>query len=154
VTRPPESAVRQGEPVILVVEDEHADALLILRALKRAGVTYDVRLIDDGERARDYLLGKPPHDNRARYPMPSLVLLDLKLRKLGGLDILKQLQQAGTVNAVPIIVLSSSSRDDDIEKAYRYGANSYLVKPARFQDFCKLAEQIRSYWLSMNESIR
>ena len=60
MTRPPESAVRQGEPVILVVEDEHADALLILRALKRAGVTYDVRLIDDGERARDYLLGKPP----------------------------------------------------------------------------------------------
>lgn len=86
--------------------------------------------------------------------MPSLVLLDLKLRKLGGLDILRQLQQAGTVNAVPIIVLSSSSRDDDIEKAYRYGANSYLVKPARFRDFCKLAEQIQSYWLSTNQSAR
>ena len=132
------------------MEDERGDALLILRALERCGVDGHIRLIDDGERALAYLLGEPPYDDRDRYPLPRLVLLDLKLRKLGGLDILRRLQAAGAKGHIPVVVLSSSARDDDIEEAYRCGANSYLVKPVRFAEFCELADQIRAYWLATN----
>lgn len=151
MTLPPDT--RRGEtgsPEILLVEDERADALLILRALERCGVDGHIRLIDDGERALDYLIGAPPYDDRQRYPLPRLVLLDLKLRKIGGIDILRRLQTAGAKDRVPVVVLSSSAQNADIENAYRYGANSYLVKPVRFAEFCELADQIRSYWLSTN----
>jgi CheY-like chemotaxis protein len=140
--------MRPGE--ILIVEDERADAILIERALGKGGITNPSRILTDGEEALAYLDGAPPFDNRALYPLPALILLDLKLPKVNGLDVLRQIKSSSALKRMPVIVLTSSARADDIDSAYELGANSYLVKPPRFADFCELATRLRLYWLQLN----
>lgn len=141
---------RTGTGQVLLVEDEPADALLIQRALARAGLTSPVRLIEDGEGALDYLLGNAPYQDRELYPLPALILLDLKLPRLGGIELLRQLKRMQPMGRIPVIVLTSSAQTEDVERAYELGANSYLVKPARFAEFCDVASQLVGYWLLVN----
>lgn len=135
---------------ILLVEDEPADAELIQRALKSAGVANPIRLLTDGEAALDYLLGHGDYADRHRYPLPQLILLDLKLPKVSGLAVLKEVKSSEVVRRIPIVVLTSSTQSEDINRAYDRGANSYLVKPVRFAEFAKVAAEIKLYWTSLN----
>jgi len=144
----PTPAASVGE--ILLVEDEPADAELIQRALKNAGLVNPIRVLTDGEAALDYLLGHGGYQDRDRYPLPQLVLLDLKLPKVNGLAVLQEVKRSEVVRRIPIVVLTSSTQSEDINHAYDRGANSYLVKPVRFADFAKVAAEIKLYWTLLN----
>lgn len=135
---------------ILLVEDEPADAELIQRALKSAGLANPIRLLTDGEAAVDYLLGHGAYADRHAYPLPQLVLLDLKLPKVSGLAVLQEVKSSELVRRIPIVVLTSSTQSEDINRAYDRGANSYLVKPVRFAEFAKVAAEIKLYWILLN----
>jgi CheY-like chemotaxis protein len=135
---------------ILLVEDEPADAELIQRALRSAGLVNPIRVLSDGEAALDFLLGRELYADRESYPLPQLVLLDLKLPKVSGLDVLEKVKSSDVVRRIPIVVLTSSTQSEDVNHAYDRGANSYLVKPVRFADFAKVAAEIKLYWTLLN----
>src|SRR5690349_12119322 len=116
--------------LILLVEDNPADAWLFQRGLKKAGVTTRVERLSTGDDAVAYLEGRSPYDNRAAYPLPGIVVLDLKLPRRSGFEVLEWVRtRTGTLRLVPVIVLSSSSMPSDVNRAYDLGANSYLTKP-------------------------
>ncbi len=136
-----------GEPnplEIILVEDERADALLIERALRRAGITGPLTVLTDGERALDYLL------DCVGERLPGLILLDLKLPRVDGLTVLRRIKGTAGLRRVPVVVLTSSAQAGDVRAAYDLGANSYLVKPSRFAELCALAEQVEAYWIRRN----
>ena len=135
---------------ILLIEDEPADAELIQRALRSGGLAHPIRVLTDGELALDYLLGRGQYADRERFPLPQLVLLDLKLPKVSGLAVLQQVKSSELVRRIPIVVLTSSTQSEDINHAYDGGANSYLVKPVRFTEFTKVAAEIKLYWTLLN----
>lgn len=152
MTSPRQNASRTQDPVqILLVEDEETDVKLIRRALKKGGVVNKVQVVRDGQQALDYLFGKGQYADRAQYPLPGLVLLDLKLPKVGGLEVLEQIKAIEQLKRIPIVVLTSSADSKDINRAYDLGANSYLVKPVEFAAFCEVAAKIKLYWLLLNE---
>ncbi|RMF24986.1 MAG: response regulator [Deltaproteobacteria bacterium] len=131
---------------IVLVEDEHADALLVERALRRAGIAGPVTVLTDGERALDDLLG------RSAEHLPGLILLDLKLPRIDGLTVLRRIKGTPGLRRVPVVILTSSAQARDVRAAYDLGANSYLVKPSRFSDLCLLAEQVEAYWIRRNKA--
>jgi len=135
---------------IVLVEDERADVLLLQRALRRGGLTNPLRVLSDGEKALDYLLARAHLAAREDEALPALILLDLKLPRLDGLSVLRRLKQVEIVRRVPVVVLTSSARPQDIRQAYDLGANSYLVKPPRFSDLCDLTDRVKGYWLDTN----
>ncbi len=152
MTSPRQNASRTQDPVqILLVEDEETDVKLIRRALKKGGVVNEVQVVRDGQQALDYFFGKGQYADRAQYPLPGLVLLDLKLPKVGGLEVLEQIKAIEQLKRIPIVVLTSSADSKDINRAYDLGANSYLVKPVEFAAFCEVAAKIKLYWLLLNE---
>lgn len=135
---------------ILLVEDEEHDVFFFKRAAKLAGMLNPLNVAQDGGQAIDYLKGTGVYANRAEFPLPSLVLLDLKLPYVMGLDVLKWIRAQPEFQAVIVIVFTSSRLAPDIEAAYRLGANSYVVKPstpARLQEILMI---IRHYWLDIN----
>ncbi len=136
---------------ILHVEDDSNDVLLFRHACEHAGVDLNLQVALDGHEAIAYLNGEEHFANRVRYPVPALVLLDLKMPRVNGFEVLAWIRQEPSLRRVPVVVFSSSRHEADVLRAYDFGANSYLVKPA---DFCSLIELVKSldkYWLALNE---
>ncbi|HEX3998958.1 MAG TPA: response regulator [Pirellulales bacterium] len=135
---------------ILLVEDSPDDVELTLRTLNKHLVTVRIEVVRDGAEALDYLLCTGPHANRSIDLKPGLVLLDLKLPKLSGLEVLRAIKSDPRTRTIPIVVLTSSSEDRDIAEAYQFGVNSYIVKPVDFQQFDEAIRQVGLYWLLLN----
>ena len=135
---------------ILLVEDNPDDEELTLRALKRSTIDKEVIVVRDGAQALDYLLARGTYES-APPEVPALVLLDLKLPKIGGLEVLRQLRESQRARFVPAIVLTSSKEEKDLVQSYTNGANSYIRKPVDFEQFCSAVHQLVRYWLALNE---
>lgn len=135
---------------ILHVEDNLDHAHLVLRALERHRVASSVRLVEDGQQAMDYLLQTGPFSDPQLSPQPDLVLLDLRLPKLDGLEVLQTIKTNPSLLHIPVIVLTSSEAEKDVLRAYQYQANSYLVKPVGFAQFTEMIEAMSTYWLEWN----
>ena len=136
---------------ILLVEDSPDDALLIQRAFRKANMANPVQLARDGEEAVAYLSGAPPWDDRARFPLPVFMLLDLKLPRRSGLEVLAWVRQESTVKRLPVVVLTSSRESVDVNRAYDLGVNSYLTKPVGFEALLEMVKSVNLYWLVLNE---
>ena len=136
---------------ILYVEDEEHDVFLMRHAWKSAGVLNPVKVVTDGEQAVQYLSGEGKYANRDEYPLPCLILLDLKLPKMGGLDVLKWIRTQPAIHLLPVIILSSSNRTEDLRTAYARGANSYLVKPPNTDGLVEMVASVKDYWLNRNQ---
>jgi two-component system, response regulator len=137
--------------VILLVEDNPDDELLTLRALKKSGVKNEVVVAHDGVEALDYLFASGPHSGRDPTVMPQLILLDLKLPRVDGLEVLRRLRSDERTRRLPVVILTSSREQRDMLEGYGLGANSYVRKPVNFEQFVKAIELLRSYWLVLNE---
>ncbi len=135
---------------VLLVEDDPCDARLIVRAFSKARIINPVETVTDGEMAVAYLSGQPPYDDRTRYPVPVLVILDLKLPKLDGFEVLRWIRSESILRRLPVVVLTSSSLSADVGKAYELGANSYLVKPVGTNELIDLLKTVELYWLVTN----
>jgi len=142
-------SVREG--VILLAEDDPNDVLLVQRAFQRTPVANPLQVVRDGEEALAYLSGQAPFADRERHPLPVLMLMDLKMPRKSGLEVLEWVRQQPGLKRLPIIVLTSSNQSPDINRAYELGANSYLVKPAGFDSLLGLVKNVDMYWLILNE---
>ena len=138
--------------VILVVEDREDDIILIKRALAEANVPNPVHVVHDGEEAQDYLLGTGQYRDRSRFPLPDLILLDLKMPRLDGFELLRWIRSQPPLKALRVVVLTSSEDIYDINRAYELGANSFLVKPHEFTDFTAMMRTLSSFWLKQSRS--
>ncbi|MBT9614126.1 MAG: response regulator [Burkholderiales bacterium] len=134
---------------ILLVEDNPVDLDLTLRAFAKRKLTNPLHVARDGAEALSWI----PHWESGE-PWPALILLDLKLPKVDGLEVLRQLKAHPTLRAIPVVVLTTSSEDVDMQKAYLLGANSYIVKPVDFDKFIEVAAQVELYWRVLNKSFR
>lgn len=137
---------------VLLVEDDPNDVLLVQRAFRKAGANVPMHVMANGQMAVDYLDGRNGYANRAIYPLPSLMLLDLKLPRKSGHEVLAWLRAQPGVKHLPVVILTSSKESVDIDRAYELGANSYLVKPVAFDALVILAQTLDLYWLRLNES--
>jgi two-component system response regulator len=138
--------------MILLVEDNPDDEELTTRALRQAKVANDLVVARDGAEALDYVFGTGKYAGRDVSSTPALILLDLKLPKLGGLEVLQRLRADQRTRLVPTVVLTSSSEDEDMLKSYRYGANSYVRKPVEFAAFAAAVSQLGVYWMLLNQA--
>jgi two-component system response regulator len=137
--------------LILVVEDNADDELLTLDALRSGSVTTDIVVKRDGMQALDYLLPNADTDDGLDHRMPHLVLLDLKLPKVSGLEVLRRLREDARTKYLPIVILTSSSQDVDMVKSYANGANSYVRKPVEFDHFLEAVRCLGLFWIPFNE---
>ncbi|HWJ22655.1 MAG TPA: response regulator [Gemmatimonadaceae bacterium] len=137
---------------VLLVEDNVDDAQLALAALRGNRIVNEVVLARDGEEARDYLFGLGSHAGRDASHCPQLVLLDLKLPKIDGLDVLRRIRADERTRLTPVVVLTSSDEEEDLIRSYRLGANSYVRKPIDFERFLEAIRQLTVYWLVLNEA--
>ena len=135
---------------ILLVEDDPDDLDLALRALNEAHVCNRLQVARDGEEALDFLFCRGPHSERDPNHHPKLILLDLKLPKVDGLEVLAQVKREPRTQAVPIVILTSSKQEQDLRQSYRLGANSYIQKPVDFERFEATIKQLGFYWLLVN----
>lgn len=140
-----------SQTTILHVEDDSNDVLLFRHAFQKAGLTCDLHVVGDGDEAIAYLNGDQQFANRQAHPVPKLVLLDLKMPRVSGFEVLSWVRQAEKYRQLPVVVLTSSNHDVDIQRAYEKGANSYLVKPVDFNRLVELVRTIHNYWLGVNE---
>lgn len=137
---------------ILLVEDNQAHARLVARGFAANRVKNHLTHVTDGAAALDYLRRKAPYDDPTAHPPPDLILLDLRLPKVDGLEVLRQIKQDEFLRGIPVVVLSTSSAPSDIDQAYALHANSYLVKPLDFASFVQLLRDLGFYWLGWNHS--
>ncbi|MEX1046538.1 MAG: response regulator [Actinomycetota bacterium] len=143
--------MRLEPDTILIAEDDPNDALLVQRAFRTARLANPIQVVGDGERAIAYISGVPPYDDREKYPMPMLVLLDLKMPRKGGHEVLEWIRAQPGIKRLPVVVLTSSSEMIDINRAYDLGANSYLVKPVEFEALLEMVKELNLYWAVMNK---
>ncbi|HET7395996.1 MAG TPA: response regulator [Gammaproteobacteria bacterium] len=136
---------------ILLAEDDQNDVMLIKRAFSKSHVINPIACVENGEEAVAYLAGQGEYVDRERYPLPFMMLLDLKLPRLSGHEVLKWLREQPGLKRLPVVVLTSSREPSDINRAYETGANSYLVKPVVFEEFSTLLKQLQVYWLMLSE---
>ncbi len=139
------------EQYILLVEDNANDIALTERALKKAGFTEGLVVAEDGAEALDYLFGRGKFAGRDTSHLPRVILLDLKLPKLDGHEVLKQIRANYVTGLVPIVILTSSKEERDLFNSYSLGANSYIRKPVSFTEFTDTVKQLGTYWLRINE---
>lgn len=137
---------------ILLVEDDPNDVFLMQRAFRKANLANPIQVVQDGESAVLYLEGQEQYSDRALYPLPILMLLDLKLPRRSGLEVLEWLRQQPTLKRLPVVVLTSSRENIDVNRAYELGANSYLVKPVGFDGLLNMVKSLNQYWLIVNEN--
>jgi two-component system response regulator len=136
---------------ILLVEDNPDDEALTMRALRKNNIQNEVFVARDGVEALDFFAGKGHFTGRDLSELPALVLLDLKLPKVDGLEVLQRLRADPNVCSVPVVILSSSREEGDLSRSYTLGANSYIVKPVDFIKFMEIIQTIGIYWLNLNE---
>lgn len=136
---------------ILLVEDDENDVLFMHRALKKAGMLEQLKVVEDGQKAIDYMEGAGTFRDRSEFPLPCLVLLDLKLPRVRGLEVLEWIRRQTKFQTTIVVVLTSSKLSTDIQAAYRLGANSYLVKPSDPHELPATMDLIKRYWLQLNQ---
>ncbi len=137
-------------PRILLVEDNEDDITLTLRALEKNKLHNEVVVVRDGLAALDFLFGKGPGVRRDEDQLPEVILLDLKLPKVAGLEVLRQIRQNERTKLLPVVILTSSAEDRDVVESYKLGANSYVQKPVNFTGFVNATQQLGLYWLVLN----
>lgn len=135
---------------ILVAEDDPNDVMLLKRAFFKAGVDAVMDYVRDGQEVIDYLEGNPPFDAPEEAPLPNLLLLDLKMPRVDGLEVLRWLQRQPFLHRLPVVVFSSSNRPEDLQEAYSLGAASYVVKPHDAQEFMEVVAALKRYWVQIN----
>jgi two-component system, response regulator len=145
---------KNAEVEILLVEDNARDAELTLRALQKRHLVNAIVHVRDGQEALDWLDGSGTHAGRDRNLRPKVILLDLKLPKLSGLEVLRAIRSEERTRLLPVVVLTSSREDTDIAESYKLGVNSYIVKPVDFDNFSAAVAQAGQYWLLINERPR
>lgn len=136
---------------ILLVEDNPDDILLIQRAFRRANLSNPLQWVTDGDAAVAYLSGDGDYTDRDSHPLPMLMLLDLKLPRRSGLEVLQWLRQQPRIKRLPVVVLTSSRQSADIDRAYELGVNSYLLKPPSFNDLQEMVQVLNLYWFKLNQ---
>jgi len=141
-----------GSKVILLVEDNPDDAALTLRAFKRSHVMNTIEVARDGIEALDFLFARGDYASREGAPLPTLVILDLKLPKLDGLGVLKAIRADQRTHLLPVVILTSSKEEQDLISGYSLGANSYVRKPVDFVEFAEAVKVLGIFWLMMNQS--
>lgn len=137
---------------ILLVEDNPHDAELTIRALRKRNLANLIYMVEDGAEALDFIFGQGQYAQRQVADYPKVILLDLKLPKLNGLEVLKTLKTDSRTRAIPVVIVTSSHEDPDIQAAYGLGANSYVVKPVEFDAFTEAMSHVGFYWLLVNQS--
>jgi CheY-like chemotaxis protein len=135
---------------ILIVEDTPEDLDLALRALRKANLANRVHAARDGEEALDFLFCEGPHAGRKIENGPKVILLDLKLPKIDGLEVLKRIKSDPRTKLIPVVVLTSSKEQNDVVESYHLGVNSYIVKPVNFEQFSEAVQKLGMYWLLVN----
>ncbi len=135
---------------ILLVEDNRMDVELTLDAFREARLLNAIHVSPNGQDALDYLFGRDNYTDRDQFPLPNIILLDLKLPGIDGFDVLRQIKSTSILKRLPVIILTSSKEEGDRALSYDIGANSYLVKPVSFEGFLGVVRQIEGYWLSLN----
>lgn len=138
--------------VILLVEDNESDIALTRRALKRSRILNELVVAKDGQEALDYLFGEGAHAGRDISVQPTMTLLDLKLPKVDGLEVLRRIRASALTRRLPVVVLTTSSEQSDIGSSYDLGVNSYIRKPVDFMQFADVVTQLGLYWLVINET--
>ena len=144
--------MNSGELDILLVEDNQDDMDLALHALRREKLANNIFVARDGEEALDFLFCRGPFANRSFDHPPKLVLLDLKLPKMDGLQVLEEVKRDPRTRAIPVIILTSSKEERDLVNGYKLGVNSYIQKPVNFGEFQKVVQQLGMYWLLVNSN--
>ena len=140
------------EKIILLVEDNPNDEALTIRALKKHNIRNEVIVVRDGAEALDWLFARGVHAARDATTLPQVVLLDLKLPKVSGLEVLRAVRADPRTKRLPVVLLTSSKEDQDVVTGYDLGANSYVCKPVDFADFAEAIRQLGLYWLVLNET--
>lgn len=140
-----------NEVEILVIEDNQNDAEMALRALKQNKLTNKVLVVNDGEHALDYIFAKGKSAGRAKNALPKIILLDLKLPRIDGLQVLKEIKNNPETKVIPVIMLTSSKEEKDIIQSYQLGVNSYIIKPVDFDKFVDAIRDLGMYWLLLNQ---
>ena len=138
--------------IILLVEDNPSDVGLTQRALAKSHVANELVVAEDGQEALDYLFGAGAHAGRDVTELPALVLLDLKLPRVDGLEVLRQIRADDRTRRLPVVILTTSREEQDVAQSYDLGANSYIRKPVDFTQFAQAVENLGLYWLVLNES--
>jgi len=141
-----------AEKYILLVEDNADDEALTMRSLRKAKIANEITVTRDGADALDFVFGRGRHAGRDVAHLPALILLDLNLPKIGGHDVLQELRSDERTKLVPVVVLTSSSEDEDKLRSYKSGANSYVRKPVEFGAFANAVGQLGMYWMLLNET--
>ncbi len=139
------------DKIILLVEDNPDDVELTLRALKKNNIRNEIVVARDGAEALDYLLGEGAYAGRDRAIMPAVILLDLKLPRVDGLEVLQRIRSEERTKLLPVVILTSSKEEKDLISGYKLGANSYIRKPVDFNQFIEAVRQLGLYWLILNE---
>lgn len=139
------------DKIILLVEDNPDDVDLAIRALKKNNILNEVVVAGDGAEALDYLFGTGKYEGRDMSIMPEVILLDLKLPKIDGLEVLKHLRADERTRLLPVVILTSSTEEQDVINGYKFGANSYIQKPVDFDQFMEAVKHLGLYWLVLNE---
>ncbi len=140
------------DPVdILLIEDNPADQELTLKALNKYNITNNIFVVEDGAEALDFIFAEGEHSNRNIQNNPKIILLDLKLPKVTGLEVLKKIKGDERTKTIPVVVLTSSKEERDLIDSYKYGVNSYIVKPVDFNKFLESVKDVGLYWLLLNQ---
>ncbi len=137
---------------VLFIEDDESDAELTIRALKKNNLANKLVHLHDGAQALDFLFCRGEYASRNIENKPKVILLDLKMPKVNGIEVLQQIKADERTRKIPVVVLTSSKEDPDIEECYRLGVNSYVVKPVQFEEFIKAISKLGMYWLILNET--
>jgi CheY-like chemotaxis protein len=140
------------DAVILLAEDREEDVLLMRRAFEKANLLNPLYVVRDGVEAMAYLQGEGQFSNRAEYPLPTLMLLDLKMPRRDGFEVLRWIRRHPTLSALRVVVLTSSNEIRDVNRAYELGANSFLVKPVDFEHFVEMNLALKGYWLWLSQA--
>lgn len=140
-----------NQGAILLVEDNSDDVELAQLAFQRNGISNELIIATDGAEALDYLFGSGVHSGRDVTQLPALILLDLKLPKVNGLDVLRQIRSNSNTKMLPVVILTTSQVEQDVFEGYKLGANSFVVKPLGFEQFSEVIKYLSRYWLEVNE---
>ena len=143
--------MKDKEVEILIVEDNPHDAELAIRALKKNHLANKVTHLVDGEEALDFLFGRGRYADRNTKNVPKVILLDLKMPKIDGLEVLQQIKSNASTKMIPVVILTSSDEDPDIKRSFELGADKYIVKPVEFNNFAKIISELGMYWLVIDK---